>query len=86
MPKSCSAVGVVMNFRASSGVGFRIALTSGHAIARPMRRDFVRYVETANKGARQLGFPELSESMPLQLHRKGKKARELALAPHLWLR
>jgi len=29
-----------------------------HAIARPMRKDFVRYVELANKGAQQLGFKD----------------------------
>jgi len=29
-----------------------------HAIARPIRKDFVRYVELANKGARQLGFKD----------------------------
>ena len=34
------------------------AWTGWHAISRPMRRDFVRYVELANKGARQLGFAD----------------------------
>src|SRR5262249_6506952 len=34
------------------------AWTGWHAIARPMRKDFVRYVELANKGARQLGFKD----------------------------
>src|SRR5215469_5163442 len=29
-----------------------------HAISRPMRKDFVRYVELANKGARELGFAD----------------------------
>ncbi|HMC62809.1 MAG TPA: M2 family metallopeptidase [Candidatus Solibacter sp.] len=29
-----------------------------HAIARPIHKDFVRYVELANKGARQLGFKD----------------------------
>ena len=29
-----------------------------HAIAKPIRKDFVRYVELANKGARQLGFKD----------------------------
>jgi len=29
-----------------------------HAISRPMRRDYVRYVELANKGARELGFAD----------------------------
>jgi peptidyl-dipeptidase A len=34
------------------------AWTGWHAISRPMRQDFVRYVELANKGARQLGFAD----------------------------
>jgi peptidyl-dipeptidase A len=29
-----------------------------HAISKPIRKDFVRYVELANKGARQLGFKD----------------------------
>jgi len=29
-----------------------------HAIARPMKKDFVRFVELQNKGARQLGFKD----------------------------
>ena len=29
-----------------------------HAISRPLRKDFVRYVELANKGARELGFAD----------------------------
>jgi peptidyl-dipeptidase A len=34
------------------------AWTGWHAISRPMRPEFVRYVELANKGARQLGFQD----------------------------
>ena len=34
------------------------AWTGWHAIARPIRKDFARYVELANKGARQLGFKD----------------------------
>ena len=34
------------------------AWTGWHAIARPMRRGFVRYVALANKGAQQLGFQD----------------------------
>jgi peptidyl-dipeptidase A len=34
------------------------AWTGWHAIAKPMRKDFVRYVDLANKGARQLGFKD----------------------------
>jgi peptidyl-dipeptidase A len=34
------------------------AWTGWHAISRPIRKDFVRYVELANKGAMQLGFKD----------------------------
>ena len=34
----------------------RDAWVGWHAISRPMRKDFARYVELANKGARELGF------------------------------
>jgi peptidyl-dipeptidase A len=34
------------------------AWTGWHAIAKPIRQDFVRYVALANKGARQLGFKD----------------------------
>ena len=34
------------------------AWTGWHAISRPMRKDFARYVELANKGARELGFQD----------------------------
>jgi peptidyl-dipeptidase A len=36
----------------------RDAWTGWHAIAKPIRQDFVRYVDLANKGARQLGFKD----------------------------
>ncbi len=35
------------------------AWTGWHAIARPMRKDFARYVELGNKGAAGLGFKDL---------------------------
>jgi peptidyl-dipeptidase A len=34
------------------------AWTGWHAISKPIRKDFVRYVELANKGAQQLGFKD----------------------------
>ncbi|HMD99564.1 MAG TPA: M2 family metallopeptidase [Terriglobia bacterium] len=36
----------------------RDAWVGWHSISRPMRKDFVRYVELANKGARELGFAD----------------------------
>ncbi len=35
------------------------AWSGWHAIARPMRSDFTRYVELANRGARELDYPDL---------------------------
>ncbi len=35
-----------------------VAWTGWHAIAKPMRQDFTRYVSLANKGAQQLGFKD----------------------------
>ena len=32
--------------------------TGWHAVARPMKKDFIRFVELQNKGARQLGFKD----------------------------
>lgn len=32
--------------------------TGWHAIARPMRKDFIRYVDLSNKGAREIGFKD----------------------------
>jgi len=32
--------------------------TGWHAISKPIRKDFIRYVELANKGARELGFKD----------------------------
>jgi peptidyl-dipeptidase A len=34
------------------------AWTGWHAIGKPLRKDFTRYVELANKGARELGFAD----------------------------
>jgi peptidyl-dipeptidase A len=34
------------------------AWTGWHAISKPLRKDFTRYVELANKGARELGFAD----------------------------
>jgi peptidyl-dipeptidase A len=36
----------------------RDAWVGWHQISRPMRKDFARYVELSNQGARELGFPD----------------------------
>ena len=73
------------------------AWTGWHAIARPMRKDFTRYVELANKGARQLGFKDngamwrAKYDMPPdafagELDRLWEQVRPLYLSLHAYVR
>jgi len=73
------------------------AWTGWHAIARPIRRDFVRYVELANKGARQLGFPDNGamwrskydmepDAFAKELDRLWEQVRPLYLSLHAYVR
>jgi peptidyl-dipeptidase A len=68
-----------------------------HAIAPPMRKDFVRYVELANKGARELGFADTGamwrskydmppEAFPAELDRLWEQVRPLYLSLHAYVR
>jgi peptidyl-dipeptidase A len=68
-----------------------------HAIAPPMRKDFVRYVELANKGARELGFADTGamwrskydmppEAFPSELDRLWEQVRPLYLSLHAYVR
>src|SRR5208283_4529130 len=71
--------------------------TGWHAIARPMRKDFVRYVELANKGARQLGFQDNGamwrakydmppDAFAAELDRLWEQVRPLYLSLHAYVR
>jgi len=73
------------------------AWTGWHAVARPMRNDFVRYVELANKGARQLGFQDNgamwrskydmdAEAFSRELDRLWEQVRPLYLSLHAYAR
>ena len=73
------------------------AWTGWHAIARPMRQDFTRYVELANKGARQLGFPDNGamwrskydmppDDFARELDRLWEQVRPLYLSLHAYVR
>jgi peptidyl-dipeptidase A len=75
----------------------RDAWVGWHAISRPMRQDFVRYVELANKGARELGFKDdgamwrSKYDMPpdefaQELDRLWEQVRPLYLALHAYVR
>jgi len=57
-PESCKDIEELTKVMAESRDPRQLldAWTGWHAISRPMRQDFARYVELANKGARELGF------------------------------
>jgi peptidyl-dipeptidase A len=68
-----------------------------HAIAFPLRKDFARYVELANKGARELGFADTGamwrskydmppEAFPAELDRLWEQVRPLYLSLHAYVR
>ena len=73
------------------------AWTGWHAIAKPIRKDFVRYVELANKGARQLGFKDNGamwrskydmspEEFASELDRLWEQVKPLYLSLHAYVR
>jgi peptidyl-dipeptidase A len=73
------------------------AWTGWHAIGRPIRKDFVRYVELANKGARQLGFEDNGAmwrskydmapgAFASELDRLWEQVKPLYLALHTYVR
>ena len=75
----------------------RNAWLGWHAISRPMRKDFVRYVELANKGARELGFQDNGamwrskydmppEEFAQELERLWEQVRPLYVALHAYVR
>jgi len=73
------------------------AWTGWHAISKPIRKDFVRYVELANKGARELGFKDngamwrskydmTPEEFAKELDRIWEQVRPLYLSLHAYVR
>ena len=73
------------------------AWTGWHAIARPMRSDFVRYVDLANEGARQLGFQDNGamwrakydmdpDAFARELDRLWEQVKPLYLSLHAYVR
>ncbi len=68
-----------------------------HAISRPIRQDFIRYVELANKGARQLGFKDNGamwrskydmepDAFARELDRLWEQVRPLYVSLHAYVR
>ena len=73
------------------------AWTGWHAISTPMRKDFARYVELANKGARELGFEDNGamwrskydmppDDFAKELDRLWEQVRPLYLSLHAYVR
>ncbi len=73
------------------------AWTGWHAIARPMRKDYVRFVELSNKGAQQLGFKDTGamwrskydmppDDFSRELDRLWDQVRPLYLSLHAYVR
>jgi peptidyl-dipeptidase A len=71
--------------------------TGWHAIARPIKKDFVRYVELANKGARELGFADNGamwrskydmppDAFAKELDRLWEQVRPLYVSLHAYVR
>jgi len=98
-PESCKDLDELSNIMSESRDPQRLleAWTGWHAIARPMRQDFVRYVELANKGARQLGFQDngamwrakydmAPEAFAAELDRLWEQVRPLYLSLHAYVR
>jgi peptidyl-dipeptidase A len=59
-PQTCQDLEALSRILAESRDAKQLqeAWTGWHAIARPMRKDFTRYVALANKGAQELGFKD----------------------------
>ena len=73
------------------------AWTGWHAISRPIRSDFVRYVALANKGAKELGFADngamwrskydmAPDAFAKELDRLWEQVRPLYLSLHAYVR
>ena len=60
-PESCRDQGALTEILATSRDYDELteAWSGWHATAKPMRKDYVRFVELANEGARELGFADL---------------------------
>ncbi len=73
------------------------AWTGWHAISRPIKKDFVRYVELSDKGARQLGFKDTGalwrakydmdpDAFAKELDRLWEQVKPLYLSLHAYVR
>ena len=98
-PDSCKDIEQLTKIMAESRDPKQLldAWTGWHAISRPMRNDFARYVDLANKGAKELGFQDngamwrAKYDMPpddfaKELDRIWEQVRPLYLSLHAYVR
>jgi peptidyl-dipeptidase A len=98
-PASCLDVNAVTNVMAASRnpAELRDAWEGWHGIAVPMRNDYVRFVELANKGARELGFADTGalwrskydmppDAFAKELDRLWDQVRPLYVSLHAYVR
>jgi len=98
-PESCKDLDTLSKILAESRDPKQLldAWTGWHTISRPIRPDFVRYVELANKGARQLGFADNGtmwrskydmppDAFAKELDRLWDQVRPLYLSLHAYVR
>ncbi|MEW6322453.1 MAG: M2 family metallopeptidase [Acidobacteriota bacterium] len=98
-PDTCLAIGEIENIMAESRDAARLreVWEGWHTIAPPMRRDFERYVELANKGARELGFADTGamwrakydmppDAFTAELDRLWEQVRPLYTSLHTYVR
>jgi peptidyl-dipeptidase A len=98
-PQSCQDIEQLTKVMAESRDSRQLldAWTGWHAISRPMRQDFARYVELANKGAKELGFQDNGamwrskydmppDDFAKELDRLWDQVRPLYLSLHAYVR
>ena len=98
-PESCLDVNQITNVMAASRnpAELREVWEGWHAIAPPMRSDYVRFVDLANKGARELGFADTGalwrskydmppDAFAKELDRLWDQVRPLYLSLHAYVR
>jgi peptidyl-dipeptidase A len=98
-PESCKDLDELSDIMSDSRDPAKLleAWRGWHATARPMRKDFARYVELANKGARQLGFQDngamwrakydmTPDAFAAELDRLWEQVRPLYVSLHAYVR
>jgi peptidyl-dipeptidase A len=98
-PDDCLDINAIERILAESRdpQALREAWAGWHRISPPMRKDFTRYVELGNKGARELGFADMGamwrskydmppEAFEKELDRLWAQVRPLYLSLHCYVR